>query len=92
MPEHTLAERLKDARSRTEREIAALDATEQGSGRKKPAKPPGAPREQVGTGRSSFNLDGAIAKIRAKIAATQDPALKARLEARIKALKDNAGQ
>lgn len=93
-----LEERLKEAetdrRTRSQREIDALDASESGSApaqSKKKKKKKKKPAENVGTGQSSFDLDGAIKKIQDQIAATEDPNLKARLKARIQALRDNAG-
>jgi hypothetical protein len=71
--------------------IAANDAAEGGTVTvaKKKKKVATAP-ERVGTGTTSFDLSGAIAKIQASIALTQDPKMKAKLAARIQALKDNA--
>lgn len=89
--EHTLAERLELQRQRSIDAIAANDASEQSTTPKKKKKKKKKAKEAVGTGTPSFDLEGAVAKIRAQIAATQDPDLKARLKARIAALKQNAG-
>jgi len=84
----TLGERLQ---RKTEEAIAANDASEQGTREVKEGTTVRAkPKEKVGTGQSSFDLDGAIARIRERIAATQDPERKAKLKARIAALKANA--
>ena len=73
--------------SRTERELKKLEGSEQGSTAKPKPKPKPKPKEKSGTGTPSFDLGGAIKKLRSKIAATDDPNLKAKLEARIKAMK-----
>ena len=92
----TLAEKLKEAQSRSMREIAENDATEQGGKKKKkPAqKPKPKPKEDVGTGRdfASENAERLIAQVRDKLKATSDPAKRADLEARIKALKASASE
>lgn len=98
MPSHTLAERLKNIegarQTRTERELARLEA----EGKPAPAakvplttKPP---VEKRGTGTPSFDLAGAIAKIKAQIVRLQgrDPDKEATLLARIAALKANVGK
>lgn len=98
MPEHTLEERLKNRQtkllSKTERALRKLEGAEQGGERnnRKPAAPrkPNPAKPAVGVGQSSFDLDGAIAKIQARIAASNDPTLKAKLKQRIQALKENA--
>lgn len=97
MPKDTLAERLKNRetkrRNRSVDLIAELDAAEGGaasSNPNPPTKPKRKPKEKVGTGKASFDLDGAIAEINARVAATNDPTLKAKLLARIEALKANA--
>jgi hypothetical protein len=46
--------------------------------------------EKVGSGQSSFDMDAFVAKTNAQIAATQNPSLKAKLKARIAAVKANA--
>ncbi len=92
-----LKERVENAetrrQTRTERELALLESSEQGEAQApvKPRKKPVKKKESVGVGQSSFDLDGAIAKIQARIAATNNPELKAKLAARIKLLKENAG-
>lgn len=89
----SLAERLLEneaARTtRTQREEAKLEAESEAPAQPKKKKKKKKPVEKVGTGTSSFNLDGAIAKMQAQIAASTDPDFKARLKARIQALKDN---
>jgi hypothetical protein len=84
----TLADRLKNR----DRDIDAIvDKASTGGTRPKVKKPKAKakPKEKAGTGTSSFNLDGAIKTLRAKITATDDPNLKAKFEARIKALRAN---
>jgi hypothetical protein len=83
-------------RSRTERELEAL-----GEGmvlgddvpvvaapvKKKKKKDAG-----IGVGTSSFNVEAAVRDIKAKIAATSDPSLQAKLLARIEALEQSAAE
>lgn len=66
------------------------DTTKPNKPAPRPKKKPVKVKEKVGTGTSSFDLEGAIAKIQAQANASADPAFKARLKARIKALRDNA--
>ena len=84
----SLRERL---RNRGDEIDETVDRAQRGDGERKPAasKPKPKPKERTGTGTPSFDLEGAIAKLRARIAATDDPSLKAKLKARIEALKAN---
>lgn len=92
MPEHTLEERLKNARRKSVDAIAANDAAEQATARAPGAKAKPKPKEKVGTGTPSVNTDALIAGLKAKQAATKDPVLKAKLAERIKAIRANTGQ
>lgn len=87
MPD-SLRDRL---RNRGEQIDETVENAQRGNGERSDPKPKAKPKpkERSGTGTPSFDLDGAIAKLRAKIAATDDPTLKAKLKARIEALKAN---
>lgn len=96
MPEHTLEERLKAVQAESVQgsaaAIAKFDDTEETAvPKKKKKKKKKVVKKKVGTGQSSFDLDGAIAKIKATIAATEDPQKKAELARRIVQMRDNAG-
>lgn len=92
-------ENVRAARTRTAREEAALEAAEakdriaavaaEAERKRKAAEKKKAEAEKVGTGESSFDLAGALAKIQAEMDATTDPARKATLAARHAALKAN---
>ncbi len=87
-----MAETLRDMlRNRTS--VIDLAVEDASTGADKPEsvqpKPKPKPKEVVGTGVASFDLEAAIAKLRERIKASSDVNLKAKLEARIKALKDN---
>lgn len=94
MADHgTLKERLQTAASSSASRIAAFDASEQGNAPAEAApKAKAKPAEKRGVGKPSFDLAGAIAKIKAQIARLQglNPDKEATLLARIAALKANA--
>ena len=77
--------------------IAENDAAEQGNAPPAEAppaepaaeKPKKKPAESVGTGRPTFDMEAFRAKIDAQIAATTNPELKAKLEARKKEVEAN---
>ena len=95
MPQHTPAERLKNVerarRTRSERELARLEAEEQGTAPPPAVEKKKKPAEVRGVGTPSFNIEAAIAKLRIKMANLSDPVQKQKLAARIQALKENAG-
>lgn len=92
MAEETLKERLTrietERQNKTEKALLEIEGgtTTAPVVKKKKKKP----AERVGTGQSSFDLDAAIAGIEAQIKRTNDPNMKAKLAARIEALKANA--
>ena len=78
-------------RTRTDQIDRAVEDAQKGNPSSTSAteKPKKRQSERKGTGAPSFDLEAAIANLRAKIDATSDPDLKAKLEARIKALREN---
>lgn len=91
MPEHTLAKRLEavetERRTRTEEQLRLLEETEQATAPAETATEPAPPpQERAGVGEVSFEQEKAIAKLRAQMDATSDPAKKANFKARIDAL------